>query len=53
MRGPVFGLRRRILVAFLGTVAAVCLLFSLAALMFAYVAEDRMFADVMAEEIRL
>lgn len=51
MKGPAFGLRRRIIVAFLGTVAAVCLLFSFAALMFAYVAEDRMFADILAEEI--
>ncbi len=47
------GLRRRFIVAVLGTVAGACLLFSLTALMFAYVAEDRMLADALGEEIRL
>lgn len=53
MKRRTSGLRRRIVAAFLGTVASACLLFSLTALMFAYVAEDRMLADALAEEIRL
>ncbi len=53
MNRPAFGLRRRIVVAFLVTVAGVCLLFSLLALTFAYVAEDRMFGNILTEETRL
>ena len=43
-------LRRRITLAFLATTAFSCLLFGFFAFMFAYLVEDQLFADALAEE---